>query len=342
MAKAPAIQFYIGDWMKDPKLSMCSPASRGVWIDLICAMHELDRSGEISGAPIQLARICRCSVDELSAALGELQNTGAADIDITDTTVTITNRRMARESEVRDGGRVRQARLREKGGGDPDRWAAIRVPILRRDGYMCAYCGRRADTVDHVTPKSKGGSHDPDNLVACCKRCNMLKGNRTMAQAKMTFWEGYDASHLNNTKVTPPSSSSSSSSDKDITSVFRYWQDRLDHADSILTEKRKQLIRSRLDEGYSVDQLKQAIEGCLSSEYHQGKNDGGKVYDGLELICRSGEKVEQFIGYLNGKPKQDENRLPNFLEDERAWLATLEPQQRDAYRRQQAQAGRTL
>ena len=58
-------------------------------------------------------------------------------------------------------------------------WSKIRERILIRDGYCCQYCGSEdATTVDHMLPISKGGTDDPDNLVAACTRCNYSKGNR--------------------------------------------------------------------------------------------------------------------------------------------------------------------
>ena len=51
--------------------------------------------------------------------------------------------------------------------------------VLRRDRHLCAYCGTTAGTVDHVLPRSRGGGDTWENLVACCLRCNSLKGNRT-------------------------------------------------------------------------------------------------------------------------------------------------------------------
>ncbi len=58
--------------------------------------------------------------------------------------------------------------------------------VFDRDGYKCVYCGRdgRADfwvyvllQVDHVVPKSKGGSEDDEsNLVTACMVCNKMKG----------------------------------------------------------------------------------------------------------------------------------------------------------------------
>lgn len=61
---------------------------------------------------------------------------------------------------------------------------ARRVPltrrgVLRRDGHHCAYCGKNANTIDHVIPKSRGGSESWENLVACCFKCNNIKSDRT-------------------------------------------------------------------------------------------------------------------------------------------------------------------
>jgi 5-methylcytosine-specific restriction endonuclease McrA len=51
--------------------------------------------------------------------------------------------------------------------------------VLRRDAHRCAYCGGHATTVDHVMPRSRGGQDSWANLVACCVRCNNVKGDRT-------------------------------------------------------------------------------------------------------------------------------------------------------------------
>lgn len=67
----------------------------------------------------------------------------------------------------------------------PSGWARIRGRILHRDKNACAYCGRLANSVDHVVPRALGGSHDDYNLVACCKSCNSKKGARTPQEAGM-------------------------------------------------------------------------------------------------------------------------------------------------------------
>jgi 5-methylcytosine-specific restriction endonuclease McrA len=53
-----------------------------------------------------------------------------------------------------------------------------RAGVLRRDGRRCAYCGKRADTIDHVVPRSRGGGHTWDNCVAACRLCNSRKADR--------------------------------------------------------------------------------------------------------------------------------------------------------------------
>ena len=78
-------------------------------------------------------------------------------------------------------------------------WQYVRSPqkkilltrknIVIRDGHTCAYCGttRGNMTVDHVIPKTQGGSDSWENLVCACERCNNMKGDRTPAKAGMTL-----------------------------------------------------------------------------------------------------------------------------------------------------------
>lgn len=54
--------------------------------------------------------------------------------------------------------------------------------VLRRDAQRCGYCGQHATTIDHILPRSRGGQDSWENLVACCLRCNNVKGDRTPAE----------------------------------------------------------------------------------------------------------------------------------------------------------------
>lgn len=61
-----------------------------------------------------------------------------------------------------------------------------RNSIYARDGHKCQYCGAtRKLTIDHVIPKSKGGSDDWDNLVVACSSCNIKKGDKYLEQTGM-------------------------------------------------------------------------------------------------------------------------------------------------------------
>jgi 5-methylcytosine-specific restriction endonuclease McrA len=51
--------------------------------------------------------------------------------------------------------------------------------VLRRDNNRCGYCGGSAATIDHITPRSRGGKDSWENLTACCLKCNNEKGDRT-------------------------------------------------------------------------------------------------------------------------------------------------------------------
>jgi 5-methylcytosine-specific restriction endonuclease McrA len=57
-----------------------------------------------------------------------------------------------------------------------------RAGVLRRDGRRCAYCRKRADTIDHVVPRSRGGAHSWDNCVAACRACNSRKADKMLAE----------------------------------------------------------------------------------------------------------------------------------------------------------------
>jgi CRISPR/Cas system Type II protein with McrA/HNH and RuvC-like nuclease domain len=58
--------------------------------------------------------------------------------------------------------------------------------VFKRDGNQCVYCGSKKElTIDHVIPKSRGGTNEWTNLVTCCSKCNLKKGNKTPEEARM-------------------------------------------------------------------------------------------------------------------------------------------------------------
>ena len=78
-----------------------------------------------------------------------------------------------------------------------------RKAVLRRDNYICIYCGTRAGerqgkrilerqdfTIDHILPKSRGGRNAWTNTACACPVCNHRKGNKMPHEAGMILrWE---------------------------------------------------------------------------------------------------------------------------------------------------------
>ena len=90
--------------------------------------------------------------------------------------------------------RVNAWRAKKRNGPDnPDAkfpelygWARRRFTVLERDGFKCRYCGKGAKqdvvlNVDHINPKSLGGSDEIDNLITACNECNSGKGAKLIS-----------------------------------------------------------------------------------------------------------------------------------------------------------------
>ncbi|MEX2542575.1 MAG: HNH endonuclease [Trueperaceae bacterium] len=69
------------------------------------------------------------------------------------------------------------------------RVAFNRKNVFRRDDHACQYCGIHSNdlTLDHVLPRSRGGPTSWVNVVACCRKCNAKKRDRTPDEAKMNL-----------------------------------------------------------------------------------------------------------------------------------------------------------
>ena len=75
----------------------------------------------------------------------------------------------------------------------------LRSFIFSRSGGKCVYCGAKATEIDHVVPKSSGGSNSTYNLVAACRACNQKKSNLSLKDFGKLV--GKDFNHLEPKKL---------------------------------------------------------------------------------------------------------------------------------------------
>jgi hypothetical protein len=114
--KRPAFQFYPADWRKDSALQSCSVAAQGLWINLMCVMHECDQYGHLSvnGKPMdctQIGRLVGLAPKACQKLLDELEN---ADVFSRNDEGVAYSRRMVNDERVRNV-RAEAGRL----GGNP-------------------------------------------------------------------------------------------------------------------------------------------------------------------------------------------------------------------------------
>jgi hypothetical protein len=114
--KRPSFQFYPSDWLRDTALKSCSIGARGLWIDMICYMHEGNPYGHLKVnekviLPANLARMVGITLQEAEGYLDELRLAGVYDIADDGS---ICSRRMIRDEKLRE---IRA--LGGKKGGNP-------------------------------------------------------------------------------------------------------------------------------------------------------------------------------------------------------------------------------
>ncbi len=90
-----------------------------------------------------------------------------------------------------------------------------------------------------------------------------------------------------------------------VSGVFDYWRQRTGYARAKLDDKRRRAVKARLKDGYSPEDLRRAIDGCMLTPHNCGQNERGERYDDLELICRSGPQVDRFMRNATDPPKAE-------------------------------------
>jgi hypothetical protein len=120
---APWLKFYPSDWRADPALRMCSIAARGLWMEMLCIMHEATPRGSlrINGRPVsdrQMATLA--GVTDVAPLFGELEDAGVFS---REEDGTIYSRRMMRDEE-----KAAQDKANGKQGGNPTLKPGVNPP----------------------------------------------------------------------------------------------------------------------------------------------------------------------------------------------------------------------
>lgn len=244
--KRPSWQFYPGDWQSNPKLRRCSHAEKGVWLDVLCILHDQDEYGVVRWPLKELARAVNATPRMLQGLVdkGVLKGTESGECAPLiyvprharkdgDPVTLITaqsgpiwySSRMVRDEYIRNtaGAATRftsSDQPREAGGrkaaAEGTERARLRQAVSDKTGGYCFHC-RTALTadwqLDHFIPRSKGGSNAFSNLVPSCKGCNQDKCDTMPGD-----WAAPGARHGERRDAHPSRAGASSSSSSSIPS----------------------------------------------------------------------------------------------------------------------------
>ena len=124
--KQPWLKFFPSDWRADPMLRVCSLAARGLWIEMLCLMHEARPHGSllVNARPVsaaQLANLVGATPAEVEGYLAELEEAGVFS---RDDDGALDSRRMRR-----DAAKARADRDNGKAGGNPALKARVKTVV---------------------------------------------------------------------------------------------------------------------------------------------------------------------------------------------------------------------
>ncbi len=250
----------VGDWMKDPRVQGLDFYMRGIWFEILCLMWESEYRGKLllNGKPIspELAgNLLGLSKQDASKAMKQLEAEGPADID-PETGALVCDWMLA--SEDRRRAKAEAGRL----GG------------LRS----------RPPQADLFGSKGEAEEGSKRNIfIETATESLLVNGEGKGGEGKKK-----DAKLA--------------SEGQEVAAVFTYWRDVRKEAvvgedlpPARMTEKRAGKIRARLREGFTVAQLKRAVDGLFSSTWHLQRG-----FTDLCLVMKDQPHVEQYMQWAKG------------------------------------------
>ena len=193
MPKRPSFQFYPSDWLRDTALRSCSTGARGLWIDMICYMHEGNPYGHLKvGDKVilvdNLARMVGETLDVVQGWLEELEQAGV--YDLTSDGV-ICSRRMIRDENLRNirasGGKLGgNPALKDKG--------KVNLKVVQEDKQIPTPSSSSSSSSSVVETKQSRGTRLPTDWVPTEEQIQFCKTSREDLDPKSTadsfrdFW----------------------------------------------------------------------------------------------------------------------------------------------------------
>lgn len=195
-----------------------------------------------------------------------------------------------------------------------DGWRHEKCEKLLQEYHEMALKNRENGAKGGRPPKNKGLD---DNPVGSPRKPT---GNPDETQTKPKHNTNQEPLTKNHKPITNNKDLSTKADDSLELQIYNHWKTTMGKNGSTkFTDGRRSKIKARLREGYTIDQIKTAIDNCKASEFHMGGNENKTVYNDITLICREGSKLEQFMDNLstpeNDGPR-DLSHLDEFLDPE--------------------------
>jgi hypothetical protein len=262
--KAVVVYVKLFSQILDSSIWLESGDTRIVWITLLAAM---DQDGFARFAMVEnLARRANVSNEACSSAVSILESPDPNSSD-----------------DSNEGRRIERV---------PGGWLVLNSQKYRELGSAENRRERVRGYVQKHREKAKANVSSGNQDVISSKQ--VYRKSKHMQKQKQKQ-KNVDLTALDVTIVESAKAPTSTRQQTPVEEVFQFWQEQTKHPLAKLTPKRFRKIQARLQDGYSLSDLQTAVRGCATSPFHQGDNDDGRIYDDIELICRDGEHVEQFI-----------------------------------------------
>ncbi len=188
--KRPSFQFYPGDWLQDSSLRSVSVGAQGLWINMLCLMHQSPKYGYLMAGckvnhkvipKVNLARITGATIDEVSTWMDELEQVG---IFSKDEAGAIFSRRMIRDETIRNS--------RASGGfkgGNPSLLKVNHKDNLNHN-HIDNLPLEGEDEEEEGTDPSLRGCKGKPTFEELAEECNRVQARKGTAEE---FWHFYES-----------------------------------------------------------------------------------------------------------------------------------------------------